>query len=337
MRRASNESSEHTEEQEGCSGWDGALFSHGFAVVQDPILILDEEDLLFYFAVSAHPCEPAAADQYQRLRSPMQAVRYILPLFLILPLLLESVRTVEAQTLRGSRTSVDRIHRQALNHGLHFYESASTVKRGVADGRLVRLSGNADYQLAGVSYPYVLPATVTFVERLASQYRSACGERMVVTSAMRPRSFRLVNSVDKSVHPTGMAVDLRKPTKPRCLAWLRNTLLALEATGVLEAVEERNPPHFHVAVFPTPYRQYVQRQGGVAPVAANSGARTAKAAAKNSAPASESKTTYRVRKGDSLWTIAKRHGRSVEEIKRANDMRSSRILAGQVLVIPQAR
>ncbi|CAN5826255.1 hypothetical protein BH23GEM3_BH23GEM3_26580 [soil metagenome] len=267
----------------------------------------------------------------------MQAARYILPLLVTLPLLLDSVRTVEAQTLRGSRASVDRIHRQALNHGVHFYESATTARRGVADGRLVRLSGNADYQLAGVSYPYALPGTVTFVERLASQYRSACGERMVVTSAMRPRSFRLANSVDKSVHPTGMAVDLRKPAKPRCLAWLRNTLLALEATGVLEAVEERNPPHFHVAVFPTPYQQYVHRQGGSTPVATTTTTAGTTAAARTSAPAPQGRTTYRVRKGDSLWTIARRHGRSVEEIKRANDIKSSRILAGQVLVIPQAR
>jgi len=54
-----------------------------------------------------------------------------------------------------------------------------------------------------------------------------------------------------------MAVDLRKPDG-KCLRWLRSTLLELEDTGVIEATEEHNPEHFHVAVFPTKYTRYVQ-------------------------------------------------------------------------------
>ena len=75
----------------------------------------------------------------------------------------------------------------------------------------------------------------------------------MVTSGIRPRSMRLVNSVDKSVHPTGMAVDLRKPARSACLSWLRRTLSAIEADGRIEATEEHHPPHFHVAVFPEHY------------------------------------------------------------------------------------
>lgn len=62
----------------------------------------------------------------------------------------------------------------------------------------------------------------------------------------------------RSVHPTGMAVDLRKSHVPACLHWLRSTLLSLEKAGVLEATEEFSPPHFHVAVFPTAYSRYVE-------------------------------------------------------------------------------
>jgi hypothetical protein len=69
-----------------------------------------------------------------------------------------------------------------------------------------------------------------------------------------------------SVHPTGMAVDLRRPSG-RCLTWLRRTLLAAERRGAIEATEERHPPHFHVAVLPdrvqkaaaTPVRRRAQR------------------------------------------------------------------------------
>jgi hypothetical protein len=249
--------------------------------------------------------------------------------------------SLDAQTLRGSPASVDRIHRQAVNHGLTFFESPAAVREAGRRGELVRLNGNRDYALADVSYPYLVPAAHTFVERLASQYHAACGERLVVTSATRPTSFRLMNSVAKSVHPTGMAVDLRRPANARCLSWLRNTLLALEGAGVIEAVEERNPPHFHVAIFPSQYTRYVQTRGGGGPQLASS-VRTPPAAPQQrpslstraAAPQPASVATYRVRRGDSLWTIAQRHNVSVERLKQVNDLNTSRILAGQVLTIP---
>jgi hypothetical protein len=219
-----------------------------------------------------------------------------------------------AQTLRGSRGSVERMYGQARGQDLTFYRSPRGVRNAAAEGDLVRLRGNDDYRVAGASYAYGLPTTRTFVQRLASQYREACGERLVVTSATRPRSMRLRNSVTESVHPTGMAVDLRKPTRGSCLRWLRQTLLDIEGEGVIEATEERFPPHFHVAVFPRQYASYRDGRGG---------ARRASARA-----------VYRVREGDSLWTIARRHGVSVARIKEANDLRSSRLAIGQKIVIP---
>lgn len=233
-----------------------------------------------------------------------------------------------AQSLQGSRASIDRMYGQARGHDLTFHRTAAGVRLAVDRGELVRLPGNGDYRLDGVSHPYVLPSARTFVERLAAQFRAACGEKLVVTSATRPQSLRLANSTDRSVHPTGMAVDLRRPSNPRCLAWLRETLLHLERAGVAEATEERRPPHFHVAVYPSPYRRYVQSRGGS--VAAPRTA--ARPAAPVSAPAG---TTYRVRQGDSLWSIARRHNTSVERIRDANRVQGSRIVPGQVLVIPR--
>jgi membrane-bound lytic murein transglycosylase D len=44
-------------------------------------------------------------------------------------------------------------------------------------------------------------------------------------------------------------------------------------------------------------------------------------------------TTYRVRRGDNLTVIARRHGMTVQELRRANKLRGSRIYAGQVLKV----
>jgi LysM repeat protein len=46
---------------------------------------------------------------------------------------------------------------------------------------------------------------------------------------------------------------------------------------------------------------------------------------------------YTVQRGDSLWVIATRVGTTVDEIRRANGIGSSRIYAGQVLDVPVSR
>jgi LysM repeat protein len=237
-----------------------------------------------------------------------------------------------AQSLRGSPASIDRMYRQAQANGLAFFETAGGVRSAVDAGTLVRMSGNDDYRLKDVSQPYVLPATRTFVQRIAAQYHQECGEKLVITSGTRPQSMRLANSTSKTVHPTGMAVDLRKPTRARCLGWLRQTLSSLEAEGVLEATEERNPPHFHVAVFPDEYDRYVSRAGGTARVASTTATPAAAPPRSSSSP-----STYRVRPGDSLWTIARKRNVSVAVLREANALRSSRIVAGQLLTIPTVR
>jgi hypothetical protein len=76
----------------------------------------------------------------------------------------------------------------------------------------------------------------------------ACGEQLVVTSALRPTTRQPRNGSARSVHPTGLAIDLRKPGGA-CLRWLRKTLLRMEQQRLIEATEEFRPPHFHVAVF----------------------------------------------------------------------------------------
>lgn len=154
-----------------------------------------------------------------------------------------------AQTLRGSQDAVDESFEHARDRGLTFHRTGRTVRRAAAAGQFVRLGGNANYRVAGVTFPYVLASTRAVVERLAAEYRDVCRERMTVTSAVRPSTRQPRNASDRSVHPTGLAVDLRKPRRSACRAWLRDRLLELEADGAVDATEEFRPPHFHLVVY----------------------------------------------------------------------------------------
>ena len=52
------------------------------------------------------------------------------------------------------------------------------------------------------------------------------------------------------------------------------------------------------------------------------------------ARAPELNTRYRVRPGDSLWSIAQQHATSVRELIAANGLGRKKIRPGQTLVIP---
>ena len=227
-----------------------------------------------------------------------------------------------AQSLRGSRASLDRQVAQARRHDFTHLANARQLRRFVDAGYLVPVSGNADYTLFDVSFPFARPAVRLFIERLSAQYRRACGERLVVTSLTRPRSHQPRNASDRSVHPTGMAVDLRRPAG-RCRAWLESVLLSLEARGLVEATAERRPPHYHVAVYPASYADYVARQ-----TAGGGGEESA-------APAAIA--FHVVRRGDTLGRIARRYGAAIDALRRANDLTSSLIHPGQTLRVPGAR
>jgi hypothetical protein len=156
-------------------------------------------------------------------------------------------------TLRGSKAAVDGAYHRARRDGLPFARSRREIERGAREGEYVRLArSTSSYRLRGVAVPYVRPATRAFVARFGADYRRSCGEPLTVTSAMRPTSMHLANSVQKTVHPTGMAVDLRAPRRSACRTWMRGALLGLERQGVLNATEERRPAHFHVVVFREP-------------------------------------------------------------------------------------
>ena len=227
------------------------------------------------------------------------------------------VTQVEGQSLGGSEASVNRTHRMAQSHDYTFLATSSQVRRFADAGYLVRVRPNRDFVLHAVSFPYSRPEVATFIQRLGSQYRRACGDQLVVTSLTRPTSRQPRNASPLSVHPTGMAVDLRRSRSSTCRRWLESTLLYLEEAGVVEATRERTPSHYHVAVFPQQYGEYVAKL-------------TADTASDDRLVSS---SRYTVRNGDSLWTIARRHGTTVSRLRAANGIRGSRIFAGQVLTV----
>ncbi len=228
-----------------------------------------------------------------------------------------------------------------------FLGTASEVGRFVESGLLVPLRGNADYRVDDVSFPYARAAVRLFIERVSNQYRGACGERLVITSLTRPLSRQPRNSHELSVHPTGMAVDVRVSRKSSCRRWLESTLKELEGERALDATRERRPSHYHIAVFPEAYTRYVARAMGsnAAKVAVNAEPRGTKIATVEGGPNYASVLPigaaprpagepYTVKPGDSLWTIARRFATTVTALKQVNQLARSTIQPGQKLTIP---
>lgn len=243
----------------------------------------------------------------------------------------------EAQSLIGSRAALLRAGAAARDHGYTYLRTSSQVYDFARRGLLVRLGGNSSYSVGPVSFPYARPEVKTFVERLSRQYKSACGERLVVTSLTRPLSKQPPNASHLSVHPTGMAMDLRRSGRASCREWLESTLLTLEDRGVLEATQERYPPHYHVSLFPQSYTSYLVAKGKLPKGTRSTKSAKSKVARASHHSSSSRSSRYRVGRGDNLWEIAKRHHTSVAQIKRANGIRSSHLRPGQVLRIPTAK
>lgn len=167
-----------------------------------------------------------------------------------------------AQQLKGSERSVVRQHRVAKRNGFSFLRNAAQVREFVREDRLERVSSSKNVLVDDVSFPYARPAVKLFIERLGAQFRAATGERLVVTSLTRPKSRQPSNASELSVHPAGMAVDLRIPRKAASRRWLERTLLYLEDRIVLDATKERYPAHYHIAVFPREYARYLAERDG---------------------------------------------------------------------------
>lgn len=323
--------------------------------------------------------------------------------FFAVAFLATSVPAFAAASLTPTHAGLLRQSMGAREAGFTYLQNDGDVHDYVRKGLLVTLRGNDDYYIdSDVRFTAARPEVKAFVERLGKQYRAACDEKLVVTSLVRPRDRQPWNSDPLSVHPTGMAVDLRISSSSACRRWLEKTLLDLEGDGLIEAARERVVPHYHVVVFPA-YAEQLERKGvdlpasnaivlaglpplvtghsalpapampiaaavsatqhatpaaatqRATPAAARSTARrpttssTKHTATRHSSTTARHATTrhsststarhaavrrYKVRNGDNLWSIAKKHGVSVQAIRKANKVASARLRPGLVLAIP---
>jgi hypothetical protein len=184
-------------------------------------------------------------------------------------------------------------HQIAVKEDYSFLRTSKDVRALATKGALVPVTESSDLALSKVSYPLARPEVRDFVERFAASYHDATGARLVVTSLTRPTAAQPANAHKLSVHPAGMAVDLRVPAASADRAFLEASLLAMEKAGVLDVTRERSPAHYHVAVFAEAYARYAARQDSVNAVAeaakahADSVARSARVAAAAVTPAED--------------------------------------------------
>lgn len=168
-----------------------------------------------------------------------------------------------ADGLGGSPSSMVGQHEVAVESDYSFLRRPADVAHMVELGKLVSVNGNADYSLSKVSFPYARPEVLSFIEHLAMEYRENFGSKLVVTSLTRPGALQPRNAHALSVHPAGMAADFRIPADSTRRAWLEKRLLELEVAGAVDVTREKNPPHYHVAVFAGKYLPIAAREDSV--------------------------------------------------------------------------
>ena len=172
----------------------------------------------------------------------------ILALLLTVP-----VASAVAAELGGSPASMARQHAVAVQENYAFLRTPADVQRLELDGELVLVTSGTNHILSGVSFPYARAEVKAFLDRFAADYRDSTGAQLVVTSLTRPAALQPRNAHKLSVHPAGMAVDLRVPATAAEREFLERSLLALERDGILDVTRERTPAHYHIAVFAGPF------------------------------------------------------------------------------------
>ena len=175
---------------------------------------------------------------------------------LLAALLVLSGRAAMASELAGSPSSMVHQHAIAVEEDYSFLRTPADVRKMVDAGRLVPVKPSTDFTLSGVSYPYTRPEVLSFIEHFAAAYHAATGSRLVVTSLTRPLDKQPSNAHALSVHPAGMAVDLRVPESDEDRGFLEKSLLSMEQAGMLDVTREHHPSHFHVAVFAPKFEPY---------------------------------------------------------------------------------
>ncbi len=202
-------------------------------------------------------------------------------------------------SLKGSKFAIKQAYNEAKRHNFSFLESENRLQWFVRQNLLVELVSEVNYVVVPMKLgrPYVRPAVRIFTQQSSRNLFAECGERLFITSALRFTTRQPKNSVPNSVHPTGMALDIKAPSK-KCREGFEAELLYLETKGLIQATKERWPVHYHVVVYPEQYSANIALH------------------------ARNNKTQYKVKKGDVLSIIAKRFGTTLTELVTLNGLDS---------------
>ncbi len=230
---------------------------------------------------------------------------------------------VQGQSLRGSTASLDRQERAAQIHDFTYIASPGEVERFVKAGYLVQVRAKRGFrpERGILSFP-----SSGNPDLHSSACQSVSGGLWGETGGNQhdPAPFSTARKCIRPAPfiPPGWPSTYGGVTaRPVDLGW-RVLFSHSRGPGCWRPLANSYPPHYHIALFPEPYARYVDDLS-------NQPAETRVASA--------DVVAYRVRRGDSLWDIAKSHGTSVDRLKQENDLKGSRIYAGQLLQVPVTR
>ncbi len=151
----------------------------------------------------------------------------------------------------------------ALELQLPLITTDADYQARISSGYFIRLE--SPFMEVHARRPYALPSTVVFVAELAREYYNAGCGLLVVKDALRLTSERPSNGSLYSVHPAGMAVDIRTKYIPtECADWLRTYINQKEAEGKVDGTQEWKPEHLHVVVPLQPRGPSLQSQTTIA-------------------------------------------------------------------------
>ena len=147
----------------------------------------------------------------------------------------------------GCQTTSEQQHHYAQKMQLPLMTTEAQYKERIASGYYVPFEGPYLHILA--KRPYALPSTVAFINEMAKEYQTTGCGKLIVRGALRLTTERPPNGSIHSVHPAGMAVDIRtNHIPPVCAEWLRTYLKQKEALGEVDGTHELKPEHLHVVV-----------------------------------------------------------------------------------------
>lgn len=157
----------------------------------------------------------------------------------------------------GCQTTSKQQRFHALKWKLPIASSATDYWSLVTNGSFVCLE-NGEYLQVVAKWKCGRLETVRFLAMMSKDYSAAACGKLVVTDFGRPETIKRSGSSPDTVHPFGMAVDIRLlRIEPRCADWIRAYVLEKEALKLVDGTEHVGTAlHMHLVVPPLNQQQF---------------------------------------------------------------------------------